>query len=149
GHQRAGRHAGAEGARRAERPIPGWLARVVWSGSRCHIWLIPRCDGQERSANRLEATMSIAHAYDVPMAWRNGGSDLGKVEVTKRQHKERAAALPLRLHRATPEIGAEQTASQEIFDAIEALYLSGNKPRDRQIADRITALYRDAIAEDE
>jgi hypothetical protein len=48
-----------------------------------------------------------------------------------------------------PEIGTEHTASQQIFEAIQALYLSSNKPRDRQIAERITALHRDAIAEDE
>ena len=47
----------------------------------------------------------------------------------------------------SPEINAEQTAGQRIFDAIQALYLSTNTPRDRQIADRITALHRDAIAE--
>ena len=37
----------------------------------------------------------------------------------------------------SPEINAEQTAGQRIFDAIQALYLSTNTPRDRQIADRI------------
>jgi hypothetical protein len=42
-----------------------------------------------------------------------------------------------------------RTAGERIFDAIQALYLSSNTPRDRQIAVRITALHRDAIAEDE
>jgi hypothetical protein len=50
---------------------------------------------------------------------------------------------------ASPNIIAEFTASQRIFDSIQALYLSSNTPRDRQIADRITSLYRDALAEDE
>jgi len=48
-----------------------------------------------------------------------------------------------------PEINTEHTTSQQIFDAIQALYLSSNWPRDRQIAERITALHRDALAEDE
>jgi hypothetical protein len=53
------------------------------------------------------------------------------------------------IHWASPNIIAEFTASQQIFDSIQALYLSSNTPRDRQIADRITSLYRDALAEDE
>jgi hypothetical protein len=36
-----------------------------------------------------------------------------------------------------------------IFDAIQSLYLSHNKPRDRQIAERVTVLHRDTIAEDQ
>jgi len=36
-----------------------------------------------------------------------------------------------------------------MFDAIQALYLSSNTSRDRQIADRITALHRDALVDDE
>jgi hypothetical protein len=44
---------------------------------------------------------------------------------------------------------SEFAYSEQIFDAIQSLYLSENRPRDRQIADRIIALYRDAIAEDE
>ena len=42
----------------------------------------------------------------------------------------------------------ERTDSQEILEAIQPLFLSSN-PRDRTIAERITALHRDAIAEDE
>ncbi|MFI5461462.1 MAG: hypothetical protein ACHRXM_39205 [Isosphaerales bacterium] len=49
----------------------------------------------------------------------------------------------------SPDINPEQTTSQKIFNAIQALHLSSNAPRDRQIADRITALHRDAIAEDD
>src|SRR5947207_2504980 len=43
----------------------------------------------------------------------------------------------------------ERSDSEEIFDAIQALYLSGNTPRDRQIAERIAALHRTAISEGE
>jgi hypothetical protein len=41
------------------------------------------------------------------------------------------------------------TDIQQIFDAIQALYLSTNTPRDRQIAQRLTVVYRDALAEDQ
>lgn len=37
----------------------------------------------------------------------------------------------------------------QIYQAIEKLFLSQNMPRDRRIADRLTALYRDAISEGE
>ncbi|MEO8630666.1 MAG: hypothetical protein ABI612_21595 [Betaproteobacteria bacterium] len=43
----------------------------------------------------------------------------------------------------------ERSAGERIFDAIQSLYLSHTPPRDRRIAERITALYRDALAEDE
>jgi hypothetical protein len=43
----------------------------------------------------------------------------------------------------------EFVGNEQIYDAIESLYLSSNSPRDQQIAHRITALYRDALAEDE
>jgi hypothetical protein len=54
-----------------------------------------------------------------------------------------------RIYWASPNIIAEFTDSQQIFDSIQALYLSSNTSRDRQIADRITALHRDALADDE
>src|SRR4051812_45296671 len=48
------------------------------------------------------------------------------------------------------DIGRNTSSDSElIFDAIKSLYLSRNTPRDRQIAERITALHRDALAEDE
>jgi hypothetical protein len=46
-------------------------------------------------------------------------------------------------------IPPEFAHSEQIFEAIQSLYLSDKRPRDRQIADRIITLYRDAIAEDE
>jgi len=54
---------------------------------------------------------------------------------------------PLNINQLCPNISTEPTPSQQIFAAIQALYLSANGQRDRQIADRITALHRDAIAE--
>lgn len=39
--------------------------------------------------------------------------------------------------------------SDQIFDAIQALYLSNNNPRDRQIADRLTTLRHIASDEDQ
>jgi hypothetical protein len=48
-----------------------------------------------------------------------------------------ALALPIRDDRSI------------IYDAIQTLFLSQNSLRDRRIAERLTALYRDALAEDE
>ena len=42
----------------------------------------------------------------------------------------------------------DDVSQQKIFDAVKALYLSGS-PRDRQIADRLIALHRDALGEGE
>jgi len=50
---------------------------------------------------------------------------------------------------AFSDISTEYATSQQIFDAIQSLHLSTNRPRDRQIAERITALHRDSIAEEE
>lgn len=50
---------------------------------------------------------------------------------------------------SSPNITIEGAAAEQIFDAVQSLYLSDNKRRDRLIADRITALYRDALEEDE
>jgi hypothetical protein len=46
-------------------------------------------------------------------------------------------------------LAAPEDSSTKSYNAIEALYLNHNTPRDRQIADRLTALHRDALAEDE
>jgi hypothetical protein len=62
---------------------------------------------------------------------------------------ETAARDVRRIHWVSPDIVAEHTRSQCIFGAIQALYLSQNRPRDRQIAERLTTLYRAAAEEDE
>jgi len=54
-----------------------------------------------------------------------------------------------RIYKTLPDVPPESADNEQIFDAIQSLYLSDNKPRDRQIATRIIALYRDALAEDE
>jgi hypothetical protein len=43
----------------------------------------------------------------------------------------------------------QSLSGSKTFDAIQALYLSNNRPRDKTLADRITELHRDALAEDE
>jgi hypothetical protein len=53
---------------------------------------------------------------------------------------------------STADLDTEQTTSPQVFESIRAFSLSSISRacrRDRQIADRITALHRDAIAEDE
>ena len=47
------------------------------------------------------------------------------------------------------DFATERSSSEHIFDAIQSLYLSRNTARDRRIAERVTALHRDALAEDE
>jgi hypothetical protein len=54
-----------------------------------------------------------------------------------------------RMYWVSPNIVAEYTTGQRIFDAIQALCMSHNRPRDRQIAERLTSLYRAAVEEDE
>lgn len=62
---------------------------------------------------------------------------------------EQIEATQQRIAWASPDITPESADSEQIFDAIQSLYLSNNRTRDRQIAARIIALYRDALAEDE
>ena len=62
---------------------------------------------------------------------------------------EQIEAAQWRIAWASPSITPESADSEQIFDAIQSLYLSNNRTRDRQIAGRIIALYRDALAEDE
>jgi hypothetical protein len=62
---------------------------------------------------------------------------------------ETAAREIRRMYWVPPNIIADYSTSQRIFEAIQALYLSHNGPRNRQIASRLTALYRAAIEEDE
>jgi hypothetical protein len=50
---------------------------------------------------------------------------------------------------ALPDIVAKHVSGEGIFDAIQALYLSHNTARDRQIAMRLMTLYRVALEEDE
>jgi hypothetical protein len=94
--------------------------------------------------------MSCALPRVGPTPWLDGDSELIRLRHDfRRMAAAREKIALLRIYVPFPEIGTGHTASQQIFEAIQALYLSSNKPRDRQIAERITALHRDAIAEDE
>ena len=62
---------------------------------------------------------------------------------------EQIEATQRRIAWASPDVTTEFADSEQIFDAIQSLYLSKNTTRDRQIAARMTALYRDALSEDE
>jgi hypothetical protein len=62
---------------------------------------------------------------------------------------ETAAREARRIYWFSPNVVADYGSSQCIFDAIQALYLSHNRTRNRQIATRLTALYRAALEEDE
>jgi hypothetical protein len=60
-----------------------------------------------------------------------------------------AGAFTKELLRTFADDVPKYTTSEQLFNAIQALYLSGNWPRDRQIAERITTIHRDALADDE
>lgn len=47
------------------------------------------------------------------------------------------------------DLGPQYVTSQQIVNSIQALSESDNRPRDRQIADRLTGLFRDALAENQ
>ncbi|MGP0063962.1 MAG: hypothetical protein ACLQGP_10250 [Isosphaeraceae bacterium] len=108
--------------------------------------------------------MSSGLARFDPTSWVESNSDLASLRhgVSSMAAAARAKIASLRIYNPFPEIGPERTAynpfpeigpertaSQQVFEAIQSLDLSSNKPRDRKIADRITALHRDAIAEAE
>jgi hypothetical protein len=60
-----------------------------------------------------------------------------------------AGASTQRLSWTSPDIAPEPTTAEQIFETILALFLSHNQLRDRRIAERLTALYRDALDEQE
>jgi hypothetical protein len=114
----------------------------------------------------MEATMTSSFTYAVPSELALTGSGftgttaprelLGTTKhdwqfgIRKKIiHGRLNAAVRPRIYWASPDITAESADSEQIFDAIRSLYLSDNRTRDRQIATRIIALYRDALAEDE
>jgi hypothetical protein len=95
---------------------------------------------------RFEAT---AHDFNCPFLSTLTLTSSSFTGTNDRQLFETAARDLRRIYWASPNIVAEHTASECIFDAIQALYLSHNSLRDQQIAERLTALYRDALGEDE
>jgi hypothetical protein len=56
-------------------------------------------------------------------------------------HRHLREARQQRRYWASLDIVAESADNEQIFDVIQSLYLSENRPRDRQIATRITARY--------
>jgi hypothetical protein len=86
---------------------------------------------------------------DFPSLLPSSGEVAQVFEVLRRRAvgpREVASAVIYRVHYA---ISPELAARSQIFNAIQALYQSRNNPRDRQIVERLTALYRDALSEDE
>jgi len=74
--------------------------------------------------------------------------DVGNAQIFEAARSALKVVLQ-RIYKTLPDVPPESADNEQIFDAIQSLYLSDNKPRDRQIATRIIALYRDALAEDE
>jgi hypothetical protein len=105
--------------------------------------------GRERERGRASSfTGSITSYFVVPPNWHAASpatatliADASGFATTLTESAAgRAPVLPTFLR--TP------TANEQTFHAIQSFYLSHNRPRDRQIADRITTLFRDALAED-
>jgi hypothetical protein len=80
-----------------------------------------------------------------------GAADAHRANIEARQRSvARERLLPKPDWLGMPlRIISEQSNSLSTFDAIQSLYLSTNRPRDRQIAERITELHRDVLAEGE
>ena len=103
----------------------------------------------DRTSENYSSQRWEHHHRNILSARAHSGSGFTGTMTLPRRLFEATARDLQRLYWASPNIIPEFTDSQQIFDAIQALYLSSNTPRDRQIADRITALHRDALAEDE
>jgi hypothetical protein len=71
------------------------------------------------------------------------------IKVRKRKEFAPRSNYPVDQYSAQPNLSAEYFSGKHIIDAFEALYQSDNTPRNRRIADRLIALYRDALAEGE
>jgi hypothetical protein len=115
----------------------------------------------------METAMSDALATALPATETGSASSFVAVLISNgmfhaNERAQRVAIeLRIRAARANPgpphqpihmlfqESASEPTAAQQVFDAIQDLYLSHTTPRDRQIAERLIALHRDAIAENE
>lgn len=89
---------------------------------------------------------------DAPQLVESSGPVSAKdVRVLQLTEMQRLTELPHRQDASSVvwRIVSDQSDSLRVFDAIQSLYLSDNRPRDRQIAERITELHRDVLAEGE
>ena len=106
----------------------------------------------------MEAALkSFAISAVAPVSGFTGSSDvlLFEAGATDAQRTSMYARriLGLSIKRDGPTLRSgvvdEQADNGRISGAIQSLYLSANRPRDRQIAERITTLHRHALAEGE
>jgi len=93
-----------------------------------------------RLPRRMHATRLVIQARDAITTIR---SAVKLFEATA------ARVSVLRSAWALPDIVAKHASGEGVFDAIQALYVSHNAARDRQIAERLMTLYRAALEEDE
>jgi hypothetical protein len=83
----------------------------------------------------------LPQASPPPQSWKNA--------IARRARRANGENPTIVVIEGEISFAAERSNSEHIFDAIQSLYLSRNTPRDRRIGERITALHRDALAEDE
>ena len=120
------------------------------------------------NALRADNTMFLSERNFIPNNASYASFDLTEsIESTKRRTEELLGASPRRvdsgsfvidaksspslaqrMHSVPFVIDTRSSAALQIFKAIQVLYLSQNL-RDRQIAQRLTSLYRDALEEGE
>jgi hypothetical protein len=74
-------------------------------------------------------------------------AEVGEVELILRRKLAERQTAPTPIYSANA-IDQDYLGKQKIFDAVKDLYLSNN-PRNRQVADRLISLHRDALTEDE
>jgi hypothetical protein len=113
----------------------------------CIAWASPPITLESAASEQIEISKAIAHSMLKAMRQH---SALVSPDITSEfaggKHRE---AMQQRSAWTSSNITPESATSEQIFDAIQSFYLSKNSMRDRQIAARMLALYRDALAEDE
>jgi hypothetical protein len=104
----------------------------------------------------IQLAISGAHQSDftgsIELAlFKMGATDAGRasIEAQLRTAREKLRSWHVRPNMYPLRIGKDQSDSSRIFDAIQTLYLSHNRPRDRRLAERITDLHRIVLAEAE
>lgn len=90
-------------------------------------------------------TRDFIDSVRVPVTWPAAED----IKIRKRKEFAPGSIYLVDQYSAQPNLSAEYFSGKHIIDAFVALYQSDNNPRDPRIADRLIALYRDALAEGE
>jgi len=94
-------------------------------------------------------TESDVIEYNVSGAVLGEAENNQLIEAIRKRGMARYRIPTVHLYTTQLNLSPEYFGSQRIFEAIQAFYQSHNNPRDRQIAERLTTLYRDTLTENE